>query len=262
MPPVVVMVAMEAELRHLRAHSATRTVALSAGSGSRDAYRLTIGPADVVAIRSGIGMLNAAAATEWAIAEFAPTRIINIGCAGAHRRDIMPGDVVIGSQTVNTGALNILRDGTEAHNGRGYEVAGERIYPAMIDADPNLLAMAIAASERQPIDPWPEGVMWPPSIPWRAQRYHVGPIASSEIWAQNTDRLDVLHGRHGSLSEDNESAAYAHVAFIHDVPFLAIRDIANNEYHAASDLAEFSDFPTGEVGKRAAALVASMLANE
>lgn len=262
MSPVVVMVAMEAELRHLRAHSSAPAVSESSGVGSRDTYRLSIGSTDVVAIRSGIGMLNAAAATEWAIAEYTPSRIINFGCAGAHRRDIMPGDVVIGSQTVNTGALNILRDGSEAHNGRGYEVAGERIYPAVIDTDPALLADAIAATERHSIEAWPAGVMWPPSVPWRPQRYHVGPIASSEVWTQNIDRLDVLHGRHGSLSEDNESAGYAHVAYLHGIPFVAIRDIANNEYHAASDLAEFSDFPTGEVGKRAAALVAALLAGD
>ena len=140
-------------------------------------------------------------------------------------------------------------------SGRGYEVAGERIFPAIIDADPVLLAAANQTADSLPIEPWPRGVMWPPSIEWREQRYHRGPVASSEIWNQQLARLDVLHERRGTLSEDNESSAFAHVAFVHGVPYLAIRDIANNEYHAASDLAEFSDFPTAEVGKRAAALV-------
>jgi adenosylhomocysteine nucleosidase len=256
MTQIAVMVAMEAELVHLRnlATSAThRRIALW------DAYNLTLGDKAVLAVRSGIGMLNAAASTERVIAEATPDMILNYGCAGAHRREIMPGDVVIGEQTVNHGALNILRDGTEAHFGRGNENSGERIFPAIIDADPTLLATAISAAKRVTLPPWPEGLVWPASVPHRAPQVHVGPLASSEIWTQNLERLDILHARHGSLSEDNESGAFAHVAFIHGIPFLSIKDIANNEYHAQSDLAEYSDFPTAEVGKRAAMLVAAVI---
>ena len=165
-------------------------------------------------------MLNAAAATERVMAEIGPDVILNYGCAGAHRRDIMPGDVVIGSQTVNHAALNILPDGSEVHNDRGNENSGERIFPAVIDADPDLLAKAIAVAETIEIEPWPAGLVWPPSIPHRAPIVHLGPLASSEIWTQNLDRLDVLHARHRTLSEDNESGAFAHVAYIHEIPFL------------------------------------------
>ena len=110
MPSIAVLVAMEAELVHLRnlATSIARTA--RSASGTPMTYRST--GHQVLAVRSGIGMLNAAASTERVIAEFAPEIILNYGCAGAHRRDIMPGDVIIGSQTVNHGALNILRDGS------------------------------------------------------------------------------------------------------------------------------------------------------
>jgi adenosylhomocysteine nucleosidase len=259
MPRFVVIAAMEAEIRHIREASDRSTDSISTGLDARSAWSLSIFGNEVIAIRSGIGMLNAAASAQWAIATLQPDAMINVGCAGAHRRDIMPGDVIIGSETVNTGALNILRDGSEAHNGRGYRVGGEQIFPAVIDANPSLLNSALVASQETPIADWPIGVMWPTSIQHRSQRYHVGPIASSEIWTQHLPRLDVLHERHASLCEDNESAAYAHVCYIHDVPFLAIRDIANNEYHAASDLAEFSDFRISEVGKRAADLALAMI---
>ncbi|HEX3301745.1 MAG TPA: 5'-methylthioadenosine/S-adenosylhomocysteine nucleosidase [Thermomicrobiales bacterium] len=256
MPSIAVLVAMEAELIHLRnfaTSSSHRTI------GVWDAYDLSINGHEVLTVRSGIGMLNAAASTERVVAEFKPEIILNYGCAGAHRRDIMPGDVIIGSETVNHGALNILRDGTEVHNDRGTIVSGERIFPAVIDADPKLLETAQSVASELTIEPWPEGVVWPSSVPYRNPQVHVGPLASSEIWTQSLDRLDVLHSRHGSLSEDNESGAFAHVAYIHEIPFLSIKDIANNEYHAASDLAEYSDFPTAEVGKRAASLVAALI---
>lgn len=257
MTEIVVMVAMEAELVHLRRHAtsaAPRRIALW------DAYDLVIAGKPILAVRSGIGMLNAAASTERVIAEVAPTRILNFGCAGAHRRDIMPGDIVIGAQTVNVGAVNILRDGREAHFGRGKENSGERIFPAIIDADPGLLATATHVAQHLTIPPWPESLSWPSSVSRRAPHVHVGPIASSEIWTQNLDRLDVLHGRYGTLSEDNESGGFAHVAYIHAIPYLSIKDISNNEYHVQSDLAGYSDFPIAEVGKRAAGLVAALIA--
>lgn len=256
MSVIAVMVAMEAELVHLRnlaASSSHRTLS------HWDAYDLSIGDHTVVAVCSGIGMLNAAAAAERVVCEVTPDIMLNYGCAGAHRRDIMPGDVIIGSETVNHAALNILPDGTELHNDRGNENSGERIFPAVIDTDPQLLAKAQDVASGLKFEPWPANVVWPSTIPHRNPEVFVGPLASSEIWTQNLDRLDVLHARHGSLSEDNESGAFAHVAYIHGIPFLSIKDIANNEYFASSDLAEFSDFPTEQVGKRAAKLVAELI---
>jgi adenosylhomocysteine nucleosidase len=256
MSTIAVMVAMDAELVHLRrmvSDARPRTIGIWEG------WDATIGDHDVVGVRSGIGMLNAAAATERVVVTVGPDLILNYGCAGAHRRDIMPGDVIIGSQTVNHGALNILADGTEVPNDRGNENSGERIFPAVIDADPDLLADAQVVAARITIEPWPPGVVWPATVPYRTPIVHVGPLASSEVWTQQLARLDVLHDRHGTLSEDNESGAFAHVAYLHGIPFLSIKDIANNEYLAASDLAEFSDFPIAEVGKRAASLVHGLI---
>jgi adenosylhomocysteine nucleosidase len=242
MSTIAVMVAMDAELVHLRNLSpsvAERSV------GIWDAFDLRIGSHEVVAVRSGIGMLNAAAATERVVAEIAPEVIFNYGCAGA--------------QTVNHAALNIMPDGTEVHYGRGNLNSGERIYPAVIDADADLVKRARQVANSVDFEPWPVDAIWPKSVPHRNPIVHIGPMASSEIWTQQLTRLDLLHARHGSLSEDNESGAFAHVAYLHDIPFLAIRDIANNEYHKSSDLAAFSDFPVAEVGKRAAALVAALV---
>jgi hypothetical protein len=56
-----------------------------------------------------------------------------------------------------------------------------------------------------------------------------------------------------------EAAAIAHVAAIHGLPFLSVKDISNNEFHEATDLDAFTDFPIGEVGKRAAALLTATI---
>jgi len=245
---IVVLVAMNAELIHLRRLASSETaVAIDRWDG----YDLSIGSRQITAVHAGIGMLNAAAATERTIAVLSPRIVLNYGCAGAHHREINPGDLVIGERTVNGTSLNVLRDSSEAHNGRGYGVSGDVIFPAVIDADPNLIAVAQKVARGYRIEHWPDSAVEP--------RLRLGPVLSSDIWTQALERLDVLHDRHGSLAEDMEAAAIAHVCLLHDVPFLTIKDISNNEYHRASDLSEFSDFPTAEIGKRAASFVRSLI---
>jgi adenosylhomocysteine nucleosidase len=246
--PTVVIVAMHAELIHLRRLADTET---PRPLDRWEAFDLTFGDRTIIAVHSEIGMLNAAAATERTIATLGPATILNYGCAGAHHRDINPGDVIIGERTVNSTSLNILRDGSEAHNGRGYGVSTDQIYPAIIDTDPALLAAAQKIANLYQIDAWPGSDTAP--------RLRLGPVLSSDIWTQHLDRLDLLHDRHGSLAEDMEAAAIAHVCLIHEIPFLTIKDISNNEYHKASDLADFTDFPVEEIGKRAATFTSALI---
>jgi nucleoside phosphorylase len=84
----------------------------------------------------------------------------------------------------------------------------------------------------------------------------VGIVGSADIWTQAHARLDLLHGRHQTLCEDMEAAAVAQVCARHGVPFLTIKDISNNEYHAPSVLGDGDvDLPWDEVGRRSAALL-------
>jgi hypothetical protein len=51
--------------------------------------------------------------------------------------------------------------------------------------------------------PWPQDLPWPAAVPYRAPRIHTGAVASADVWTQSPTRLDLLHGRHGSLCEDD-----------------------------------------------------------
>jgi adenosylhomocysteine nucleosidase len=206
-----------------------------------------------------MGMVTAAAATEHLIDRHQPSVVLNFGCAGGHRRDIMPGDVVIASRVVNHTALQILPSGEDRYVGFGWEVAGEKAEKTAIIADPDLLTIARRAAEGYEPVPWPGNLFWPPTVTYRRPIVHEGTVVSADIWTQNIERLDVLHGRHDSLCEDMETAAVAQVSAMHGVPFLSIKDISNNEFHRASDIASFGDFPTEEVGRRAAGLTLRIL---
>ena len=253
--PIAVIVAMDAELVHLVGDLSKR----SGDVGGRPRYDLTLAGRPVVAVRSGMGMLNAASTTERVVAELAPSAILNFGCAGAHRPDVLLGDVILADRVVYTAALKILRDGTERHTGSAYEAAGEPMHASDLTTDPVWLAAARSASREHEIAPWPSDLGWPTGLERRPARLHEGAVASADIWTQELVRITTLSERHGSLCEDMEAAAIAHVAAIHDIPFLSIKDISNNEFHEATDLDAFTDFPIGEAGRRAAALLTTTI---
>jgi nucleoside phosphorylase len=81
-------------------------------------------------------------------------------------------------------------------------------------------------------------------------------VASADIWTQFHERIDNLHARHGSLCEDMEAAAIAQVCARHGVPFMTVKDISNNEFHALTDLeGDISVLSAEEIGRRAADLL-------
>jgi adenosylhomocysteine nucleosidase len=254
--PIAVVVAMEAELRHFFARA---PVVRESRDGIWLDRWVEIGGQPVVVVRSGMGVAVAAAATERVIDAHSPTAVVNYGCAGAHRRDVMPGDVVIGERYVNHTRVQILPTGEERYVGMKYEVSGEPFVAADLAADPHLLEVtrSVAATSRP--EPWPRDLFWPEAVPYRPPVIHSGTVVSADIWTQSHDRLDVLHGRHGSLCEDMETASVAQICALHGVPFVSIKDISNSEYHRASDIAEFADFPTAEVGRRAAGLALGVI---
>ncbi|HET8521588.1 MAG TPA: 5'-methylthioadenosine/S-adenosylhomocysteine nucleosidase, partial [Thermomicrobiales bacterium] len=177
--PIGVVVAMRAELRHLLA---AVKIERETRQGIWVDEHFTVSGMPVVAVQSGIGLINAAAATERLINTYQPTAILNFGCAGAHRRDIMPGDVVIGDRVVHHSALQILPSGEEQFKGSGEEIDGERLAWAELTADPVLVATAVDAAKRMTPEPWPRDLGWPPAIPYRQPVVHLGTVASSDIW--------------------------------------------------------------------------------
>lgn len=216
---------------------------------------------NIVAIHSGVGMTASAAATEHAISAHKPRCVINFGSAGSHVRDVLPGDIVIANQVIACNTLQILASGEELFIDRQFRVQGLPIVQggSVIECDPNLVILAQTASVNWAPERWPNrgphGHLFA-----RTASIRVGPVISADMWVQSPDRIDALHRRHHSLAADMESAASGQVAFLHRIPFLAIKDISNNELYVNSDirLGEIKA-PLEEVGKRSASLVSLLL---
>lgn len=255
--PIVLIVAMESERTHLEQ--------LIPGwrhemDGVWPTMQACYNHVPLVAIRCGIGMVAAAAATEYAITRWDPRCILNFGCAGAHTREILPGDVVIGTTLVSHGRMRISPDQGIVPMDIPFTVPGEPEPQSELTASPDLVALALRAAEDTMLDAWPAAYHLPVHPENGAVRVHTGVVASADVWMQAPGWLDASHQRTGSLCEDMEAAAIAQITTLHGVPFLTIKDISNNEFHAASDFAGTeSKLPTSEVGKRAAVLIVATI---
>jgi adenosylhomocysteine nucleosidase len=204
---------------------------------------------------TGIGMVNAGAALARVLARVGPSMVINFGCAGAHRRDIHPGDVVVGTRYVHHRAVTILPHGEERYSGIPVNPLEIADVVAGLEADAELLSIATEVANAWAPDPWPRSRH-------RVPRVHAGTVTSADAWTQSAEHIERIHRDLGTLCEDMEASALAQITAMHRLPFLAVKDISNNELHAITEhsvvgptLAAIED----EVGKRAFGLVRELL---
>lgn len=251
-PPIVIIVAMESERTHL-VRAISNWVHLSMHHWPTMITNYQEVP--LVAVRCGIGMVAAAAATEAAISIWKPQCIMNFGCAGAHLREVLPGDVVIGTELVSHGRMRISATEGIVPMDVPFHVVGEPEPRTRLQADASLVQMAEQAASKLELEAWPKAFHLRAHPDDGAVRVHTGVVASADVWMQDPAWLDAMHERTGSLCEDMEAAAIAQIATAHNVPFLTVKDISNNEFHAVSVFDETTSvLPLDEVGKRAAAV--------
>lgn len=255
--PIAIICALNSELVHSRTALPPQYEDWYVGHRS---WLTTVQGYPIILTCCGIGMANAAAATEAVIARYHPAAIFNYGCSGAHRPYLLPGDLVIGSRVVAVDRVTVEADGSEKYEGMLYLHAG---IPKKVDyllAESSLLALAThkATMLEGQHEPWPLESGWPPSIPHRSPQHVIGTISSSDRWNQSPERIRRLVAQHDSMCEDMEAAAIALICASHNVPFLSIKDISNNELLRTTDEHFFIE-TEGQLGRRASVLTLALL---
>src|SRR5689334_3803427 len=131
--PIAVICALEEELVHLRQ-------ALPPGReewrGNRRVWHTALDEQPIILTLCGIGMVAAAATTESIIVQYEPGAILNYGCTGAHRPELMPGDVVLGARVVAPDNQSERPDGSWHYFQMRYLKQGAQEKVAFLPADP------------------------------------------------------------------------------------------------------------------------------
>jgi len=193
-------------------------------TGSIDGRRIVVG-------RSGIGKVNAAAATTVLIDRFRPAALIFSGTAGALDPALGPGDVVIATKVAQHDIGRVTPDGFMRRPTRD-SVTGEP-NPLFLDAPPELLAAARAAVADVKLPPAPM------ATGTRQPRVHEGVIVTGDVFVADPIRKRELREFGGSAVE-MEGAAIAQVCYEYGVPCAIVRTISDTaDAHAPASFVTF-----------------------
>lgn len=156
----------------------------------------------VLLVRSGIGLVNAAAAVAVVLATSRPRVVVSAGSAGGLGRDVRVGDVVVGEQYVYSAA---------DARAFGYVLGQVPGMPVTYAADGVLVAaMARAAAEVAP-----------------DLTLRTGTVLSSDTFV-DAGRVEPLRTAFpDALSTDMESTALAHACFAHATAFVSVRGVSD-----------------------------------
>ncbi len=199
-------------------------------------HRVQLGQMQVSIIHSGIGMVNAGAATEALVIYERPQVVLNYGIAGSHIHEASPGDITIATQ-VCAPFNGYLRNGgvLDPAFGMQWEEDGEednrhRVKQQFfsLPCDSHLVSLALQAAQVL-LEQHMLAIVAPPGQEERPARIFSGVISSADTYCQDEATFTLIRERFGSLSEDMESAAVAQIATRHGLPFAILRCLSNND---------------------------------
>jgi len=163
----------------------------------------TIGNADVVIVRSGVGKVNAGICVQILVDRFSVTHILNTGVAGSLNNSINIGDIV-----VSRDAMYHDVDATVF----GYQ-PGEvpQLGTVAFSADPFLVEKAVSACQEAD-----------PDIQVLQGRI----VSGDQFICDHAVKAKLASEFHGDCCE-MEGAAIAQASFINKIPFVIIRAISD-----------------------------------
>ena len=156
-----------------------------------------------VLVKSGVGKVNAARATQILIDNFKPDYIVNVGVAGGLNPMLSIGDIVIGETLVQHDF-----DITAFGHAKGYiPGVGEKIY-----ADDYLVKKIEEAIGNQEE---------------KVYKYEKGVIASGDIFCTAIPMRDKIYAKFNAECVEMEGAAIGQGCSLCNVPFVVIRSISD-----------------------------------
>lgn len=167
------------------------------------------GNREVVAVKCGIGKVNAAIATLTMIEQFKPNMIINTGVAGGTGGKARIMDVVVASRV----AYHDVWCGPDTIHGQAAECPRFFVCPL-----PDDVVNGIPGVKR-------------------------GLIASGDIFVAHREVVDkILATYPDAVAVDMESAAIAHVCHLKKVPFVCLRVISDTPGDVEDNMAQYESF--------------------
>lgn len=169
-------------------------------------YAGTIEDQEIVTLFSGVCKTNAAIATQILIDTYGCNVIINAGTAGGISKEIKLFDTVVSTETAYWDVSEEIL--TEFHPWM------ESIY---FKADQTLIDLTKKAVSE-----------------FNHTRVYFGRLITGESFIEDNNRTEI-NQNFSPLSVDMETASIAHVCYVNQIPFIAIRTITDSVDHIGAD---------------------------
>lgn len=165
---------------------------------------------DVVALYSGVCKVNAAISTQVLIDKFDVTHVIVVGVAGGINKQLKIGDTVIGTEIgYHDVADEILTEYHPWMDSRYFKTNEEMIK----------ICKAVVKEEQM------------------ESSVYFGKIVTGESFITQEGRQDIIK-THDPLCVDMETGSIAHVCYVNDLPFMAIRAITDTDEECGVEVFE------------------------
>lgn len=193
-----IIAAMDSEVRDIKS---AMEDSIKIHHGGMTFFKGKLNKKEVVAVKSGVGKVNAAMCTQILIDLFKVTTIIHVGVAGAVHPDLEIGDIVISEDS-----CQYDMDARAFGHPRG-EIPNMAI--TFFKADPTLIKLAEAAAEALQVS------------------YQTGRIMTADLGVDSNKLKKELREEFGGLCVEMEGAAVGQVAMQNQIPYLVIRSMSD-----------------------------------
>ena len=195
----------------------------------------------LVAVRSGVGKVNAAIAATLLIDHFSPSAVVFTGTAGAIDPELSPGDVVIATAIGYHDFGDVTTTGLVRSPTRN--ASSGRLDPAFFPADPALLAAARRAA-----------------VTIKSGHIREGLIVTGDTFVASPGNREDLRRQLNAAAVEMEGAAVAQVCAHLGVPLIVIRSITDHaDGGAAGSYRQFLEVASRNAADLALATIREML---
>ena len=193
-----IIAAMDSEVRDIKS---AMEDGIKIHHGGMTFFKGKLHQKEVIAVKSGVGKVNAAMCTQILIDVFKVNTLIHVGVAGAVHPDLEIGDIVISEDS-----CQYDMDARAFGHPRG-EIPN--MDTTFFKADPTLIKLAETAAQELNVN------------------YRIGRVMTADLGVDSHKLKEELRQEFGGLCVEMEGAAVGQVAMLNQVPYLVIRSMSD-----------------------------------
>ena len=179
-------------------------------------YKTNIKNNEIYFLLTQVGEINSSISTTKAILKIHPNKIRNIGTAGAHKKNLKIGDLIIGEEIINMNSIiTPFKKLNEGSNPLIWNIttfiSDSENKLIKLKGDENLIKLIEKVGIKYNIN------------------LIKGIISSGDIWNKEIDRINYFNEKYNSLCEEMEAYGIYYISIQENIPVISLKVISNNE---------------------------------